>query len=433
MKRLLTLTIVISALVVLWAAAIPTAAQDASEVTLTMWTHDDSLVKFFNARAEEWKERYPDINFTFDFEVVPSVFDVVLTNLAAGEGIPDLLGIEQGVFPRFMQGGIIESKFLDLTDLLADDYDLIVEGRHTPYTYQGRVYGVDSALCGVVYYYQPAIFEERGLSVPTTWDEFMDTGAILAEEGIALSYLIDHGGMFMMYLLQRNGEIFNEHGEFVLPEEENRGIAIEVLNLMREGIESGAITVIAGSEAWGPTPITAYREGRIAGTIMPDWYSDYILKPQAEDMAGQWRIAPMPAWDDGRGHKTTVWGGTGFAVSRESENAKYAWELLQYTYVTLENQIKRYEEIAYYPTMPAAFHDERIVGLSDAYYDGQKTGEVFAEIVDDVPIWYQSVFRAAFEQQMSAELVAFYEGAISAEETIDNVIAYVEDEIAFSQ
>ncbi len=57
MKRLLTLTIVISALVVLWAAAIPTAAQDASEVTLTMWTHDDSLVKFFNARAEEWKER----------------------------------------------------------------------------------------------------------------------------------------------------------------------------------------------------------------------------------------------------------------------------------------------------------------------------------------------------------------------------------------
>ena len=64
---------------------------------------------------------------------------------------------------------------------------------------------------------QPAIFEERGLSVPTTWDEFMDTGAILAEEGIALSYLVDHGGMFMMYLLQRKGEIFNEHGEFVLP------------------------------------------------------------------------------------------------------------------------------------------------------------------------------------------------------------------------
>ena len=45
--------------------------------------------------------------------------------------------------------------------------------------------------------------------------------------------------------------------------------------------------------------------------------------------------------------QTTVWGGTGFAVAKENDNAQYAWELLQYTYVTLENQIKRYEEIAF--------------------------------------------------------------------------------------
>ena len=157
MKRLLTIAIIMLAGALLLAAQ-PAAAQDASEVTLTMWTHDGLYVQFFSARAEEWQDRYPDIDFTFEFEVVPSVFDKVLGNLAAGEEIPDLLGIEQGSFPRFMQGGIIESKFLDLTDLLADDYDLIVEGRHTPYKYQGRVYGVDSSLCGVVYYYQPAIF-----------------------------------------------------------------------------------------------------------------------------------------------------------------------------------------------------------------------------------------------------------------------------------
>ena len=101
--------------------------------------------------------------------------------------------------------------------------------------------------------------------------------------------------------------------------------------------------------------------------------------------------------------------------------------------MTLENQIKRYEEIAYYPTMPAAFHDERIVGLSDPYYAGQKTGEVFAEIVDDVPIWYQSLFRATFEQQMAAEMALFFEGAVTAEEAIDNVIVYLEDEIAFAE
>ena len=39
---------------------------------------------------------------------------------------------------------------------------------------------------------------------------------------------------------------------------------------------------------------------------MPDWHSDHNLKPQSQDMAGQWRIAPMPTWDDGNSHKTTV-------------------------------------------------------------------------------------------------------------------------------
>ncbi len=433
MRRILTIVTLLMACAMLWAVALPAAAQDASEVTLTMWTDDGLYVQFFGARAEEWKERYPDIDFTFEFELVPGVFDKVLGNLAAGEPIPDLLGISEGHFPRFMQGGIIESKFLDLTDLLGDDYDLIVEGRHTPFTYQGRVYGVDSSLNAVVYYYQPAIFEERGLSVPTTWDEFMETGAILAKEGIAMSYLTDHGGMFMMYLLQRNGAIFDEDGEFVLPEEENRGIAIEVLNLMGDGIDSGAIVFIPGSEAWGPAPITAYREGRLVGGIMPDWYSDHILKPQSQDMAGQWRIAPMPTWDDGNSHKTTVWGGTGLAVAKENDNAQYAWELLQYTYVTLENQIKRYEEIAYFPTMSAAFHEECVVGLQDPFYANQKTGAVFAEVGDDVPIWYQSLFRATFGQQVAAEMAVFFERATTAEEAIDNVIAYMEEEIAFAE
>ena len=431
MRGIRTLALVMATVILFAVTGTAGVAQDARDVTLTLWTHDGLYVKFFTARAEEWKENYPDINFTFDFQVVPQVFDVVLTNLAAGEEIPDLLGIEQGTFPRFMQGGIIESKFLDITDLLGEDYDSIVKGRWTPYTYQGGVYGVDSSLSAVVYYYQPAIFEERGLSVPTTWSEFLETGAVLAEDGIALGSLQDHGGLFMMYLLQRGGQVFNENSEFVLGEESNRQAALDVLNLFRAGLDNGSIHAYVSGEFWGPSPITAYREGRLAGAIMPDWYSDYILKPQAEDMAGQWRIARMPIWDEGMSHKTSVWGGTGFAVSRESENAELAWELLQYTYVTEESQLKRFEEISYYPTMPSAFMNQRVIGLEDPYYNNQKPGEVYAEIVDDVPIWYQSVYRAAFEEQMANEMVAFFAGEISAEEVLDNVILFVEDEIAF--
>jgi hypothetical protein len=43
------------------------------------------------------------------------------------------------------------------------------------------------------------------------------------------------------------------------------------------------------------------------------------------------------------------------------------------------------------------------------------------------------VFREAFNEAVTTELVLFYEGAITAEETVDNIILFVEDEIAFSR
>ena len=103
MRRLLTIVTVLMACALLL-AALPAAAQDASEVTLTMWTHDGLYVQFFNARAEEWQDRYPDIDFTFEFEVVPSVFDKVLGNLAAGEEIPGFAGHRARFVPALHAG-----------------------------------------------------------------------------------------------------------------------------------------------------------------------------------------------------------------------------------------------------------------------------------------------------------------------------------------
>jgi ABC-type glycerol-3-phosphate transport system substrate-binding protein len=431
MKKVL-LPVLLVVLLLAVSLVAPVTAQQ-TDVTLTLWTHDGLYVEFFGARAEEWKANYPDINFTFDFQVVPGIFDVVLANIAAGEEIPDLFGLEQGVFPRFMEGGIIAEKFLDLTDLIGTERELFIEGRWTPYTYEGRIYGVESGFAAMAYYYQPEIFEANGVEVPTTWNEFITAGEALAANGINIGILTDDAnGAFMQFFLQRGGQVFDEVGNFILPEEPNRTIALESLNFMKQAIDSGVYFLSLAGDFWGPSPITAFREGRVAGVIMPDWYSDYILKPQAEDMAGKWRIAPMPVWDDGAGYKTSVWGGTGFVISKDSPNAELAWDLLHYSYMTKENQLKRFEEINYFPHMIEAFEDPRIIDRPDDYYGGQEIGEIFAALADSVPIWYQSQFRAAFQDAMTAELVRFYNNEITAEELVDNVIGVVEDEIAFS-
>ena len=127
-------------------------AQEKRDVTLSLWTHDGLYVEFFTNRQEEFAAMHPDINFTFDFQIIPDLPTVVLANLAAGEPIGDMIGIEQGWFPRFMQDDIIHDTMVDLTPLIGDKYNMVTEGRHTPFSSKGKVFGVDSSNSAFVYF-----------------------------------------------------------------------------------------------------------------------------------------------------------------------------------------------------------------------------------------------------------------------------------------
>jgi multiple sugar transport system substrate-binding protein len=420
-------------LILLCLLVLPVISIHAQEsVTLTMWTHDGLYVEFFTARAQEWAaEQHPDINFTFDFQVVADVETVVLANLAAGQPLPDMLGMEQGHIPLYMRDGVIADVFVDLTDRIGDNYSRIAEGRWSIYTYNGGIYGVDSGLSTSAYYYQPSIYESLGIEVPTTWEEFLEAGSIAKENGTSLGVIMSSGDSFQMYLLQRGAEIFDAEGNFVLGTEENRAKALEVLNLWRAGLDNGAFTPVLDSEFWGPTTIQLYDSGTVAGIVMPDWYGDYILKPQAVDMVGEWALAPMPIWADGTGYGTSAWGGTGFGITQASANIDLAWELLEYSYLSYEGQVLRYEEIGYYPTMIEAFQDERVVGFEDPFYNGQRIGEIWAATSTEVPVWYQSPYRAVFRDAVGERMPLFFDGSMDAETLIDEVIFTVEDEISF--
>ena len=101
------------------------AVQAQEEVTLSAWTHDQLYIDYFNSRIPEWEELHPDINFTYDFQVMDGAWDRAIEALAAGEELPDLLGIEQGGFPNYMKDGVIANYFVDLTDRIGDRVQLV--------------------------------------------------------------------------------------------------------------------------------------------------------------------------------------------------------------------------------------------------------------------------------------------------------------------
>ena len=139
-----------------------------TEVNLSAWTHDQLYLDYFNSRLEEWEALHQDTTFTYDFQMISNAPEAYLQALAANEPVPDLLGLEQGQFPNFMKNGVIASNFLDLTDRIGADREKYAEGRFSIYSYEGRIFALESSFTESVYYYQPAVYEAAGVEVPTT-------------------------------------------------------------------------------------------------------------------------------------------------------------------------------------------------------------------------------------------------------------------------
>jgi arabinosaccharide transport system substrate-binding protein len=400
------------------------------EVTLSAWTHDQLYLDFFNSRLPEWEAMHPDIKFTYDFQIFPQAWDTYLEALAAGEPTPDLLGLEQGHFPKFMKDGIIEKYFVDLSDLVADNRSDYSEGRMSIYTYNGKLYGLESSLTASVYYYQPKIFEDNGLEVPTTWEEMLAAGDVLGPKGIALNVATDSGDWFQMWFNQRGGAVFDAEGNFTFGDETNRALAIEVADFIQKGVANGTLLVVLSGDHWGGVTIpTAYREGRLAGQVMPDWWSSCCLMPGVEDMAGQWKVAAPPVWEGG-GAETLAWGGTGWAVS-QGEDADLAKEFIAFMYLGQESQVQRFEKINMFPWMLSAYDDPRITSLEDPFYGGQKLGEIYAQLADGVPVWYQSPFRVSWQTAIGSNLPLLFDGSLTSEAFVDTVTAATQEAIDF--
>jgi len=154
------------------------AAQDS--VTLTVLIDDTELaVRDTEALTTAFTERNP--NVTFDIELRPQGAEgdnVVKTRLATGE-MTDVFFYNSGSLLQALNPA------QTLVDLSEQPFiDNIVES-FIPTVSQGEgIYGVPNGTgMGGGILYNMAIYDELGLEVPLTWDEFAANNEVIAEAG----------------------------------------------------------------------------------------------------------------------------------------------------------------------------------------------------------------------------------------------------------
>lgn len=400
MKRTLLL-ILVALMIMVVVGSSGAGAQE--EVTISMWTHDNLYVEFFTRRGEEWAALHPEYKMNFKFTQIPydQLWPKILTTLAAGTGVPDLIGIEISAFSRFMKGDIAEQALVDLTPLIGEEKEKFL--RWEPYMHNGKIYGVESALCPVVFYYRKTAFDEVGVSTPMeTWEEFTQAGSKLKEKDRYIAAIESSGDTphhFLALYYQQDGAIFNSKGE-LMAEDDPR--AIQALQFLQEGVREG---ILWPTSSYFDAPhFAALKEGRVVGNYMADWWSVYYQKPQLPEQAGEWRIQLLPAWEEG-GRRSSTAGGTGFAITKYSKNPELVFDFLHYTYMTKENQIKRFLELQYFPTMIEAITDPQITEFSNPYYGDQKVGKVFSEAALQIPVQWQSPYWSEAIQILYKEAI----------------------------
>jgi raffinose/stachyose/melibiose transport system substrate-binding protein len=157
--------------------ALPTLAQD--QVTLTLWHNHPEWKDRVQAILDRFEEEHPNIKIDLEELNGPEYTARINTALVAGEG-PDLIGLAPGPETRVAaESGYIH----DLTDLL--DVSSLTEAGLDASKIDDKVYGVPVLGAYTVgLYYNVDIFNEHGITPPTTSDELLEVSAALKEKGV---------------------------------------------------------------------------------------------------------------------------------------------------------------------------------------------------------------------------------------------------------
>lgn len=147
---------------------------DGEKVTLRMMAYNAE-----NTRATYLKylaDKLPNIEIEFEFVSQDNFDNVLNSQLQAGEG-PDI--IELGGQTRLLANA---GYLLDITD--QEFVSKYTDSGIQPYTVDGKVYATPLQSWYEGIFYNRAIFEENGVEVPKTWDEFIELHKTLESKGV---------------------------------------------------------------------------------------------------------------------------------------------------------------------------------------------------------------------------------------------------------
>lgn len=154
------------------------AATDISgDLNIIHYLTEDNKIAALDELVSGFEAEYPDVKVNVEAMSMDNYTDVIKLRFSTNEA-PDVIFGQPKSYTDLIENGLI----MDLSD--QEFAGRLSEGAANCVTYNDKIYGVALDQMANVVFYNKDIFEEQGLSVPTTYDEFIDVCKKLKEAGI---------------------------------------------------------------------------------------------------------------------------------------------------------------------------------------------------------------------------------------------------------
>ncbi|MEE2523143.1 sugar ABC transporter substrate-binding protein [Pseudarthrobacter sp. J75] len=353
------------------ASSAPAEPQETVEITFSSWLKGSKqVVDAFNAAQDE-------VNVTFN-EVASSKDNYPqLTNQVKAGNAPDVITVEYPRVAEMASQGVLKDITKEAGDLVKDNYS---ESTQSLVNFGGSTWSVPLDAGVLQMYYRADLFEQYGIEVPKTWEEYKAAAekVVAADPNVRLGASAVGDGVMYAALAWQNGakwgDLDGDSWKVDIASDKSK----EALEIHQEMYDE---KLLWSDEA----PVLQQKQaaGQMLSVISGSWYGAGLQSTYA-DQAGKWRIAPVPSPTSTPA--AALYGGSTFGISENSEKAEAGVKFIKWMTTTPEGIEAR---IAGGTSTVFPVNEEARKAASKAFapdfFGGQNIYEVAGEGLANVP------------------------------------------------
>jgi multiple sugar transport system substrate-binding protein len=401
--------------------------EDAPLVTLWAWyPNSEAVVDNFNEENDDVQVCWTNAGAGGD------AYDKFQTAISAGSGAPDVMMVEADRIAVFQA----QDALADLTDLGYEDVkDNFSEGAWKDVSVGDSVYGapIDGGPMGMIY--RTDVFEQYGITPPTTWEEFEATAQAVKDAGGPLfaSFAANQPAAVTAYMYQNGAEPF----EYDPANEGEIGINLnsdeikEVLDYWAGLVEKG---LVGTEDQFTPEYIAGVIGGDYATYLSAAWAPGYLQGAGVGEGAdaGVWGVAPLPQWNPDNPIAIN-WGGSAFAVSSQASDPELAAKVAFGVYADQASLDEGWQQQIIFPLNVNVLDSDEFLNYEVPFFNGQQANkDVYVPAANAYTGMTYTPLGQFYYSTLTEQINRINEGSATGSEAADAlqeaVVAYAEEQ-----